>query len=199
MESSFGHALRVAPGDGKQTRDADRTAHDPAGAVVGQFLDAWIRSGRGFRGRQIWQMHTFPDGERIDRIRYLLLRELVYGDRRRLSDLAVAVGLTRSHASRVVDDLVRRGLATRTVPDNDRRVVIVGGTPAARDLMAEIDGHSRELIAQRLGVFTCEEAALFSALFGRFADEVLRWSAGVEPRSDRQARRVPGGDADAGT
>lgn len=160
--------------------DDGATAHDPDGPVIGQFLNAWIRSERGFRGRQVWRLHTAEDGTGIDRVRYLILRELVHGGPRRLSELADNLAMTTSHASRVVDSLVRRGLAERSIPEGDRRVTLVSVTGTGRDLLGGIDDTSRRLIADRLAVFTDEEAAQLSDLFDRFATEVMRWSTTVQ-------------------
>lgn len=178
MESSGGRTAR------------QRAALTPDDDTVTRFLDAWIRSGRAFRGRQVWELHRAPDGSRVDRLRYLALRELVHGGPRRLTEIADILSMTRSHASRMVDSLVRRGLGERTVPDGDRRVTLISATPTARALLAEIDADSRQLIADRLAGFSPAEAATFSTYFSRFADEVERWSQSVpaatsEPFDDR--------------
>jgi DNA-binding MarR family transcriptional regulator len=161
------------------------TALDPDAEHVVKLLNSWIRSELAFRGRQVYRLHTAEDGTGIDRVRYLILRQLFHGGPRRLSDLADAVTLTPSHASRVVDSLVKQGLVDRTVPDGDRRVTLLSVSDDGRALMEVIDAQARRLIAERLACagFTQAEAARFGEYLERFADETERWAASVRGES----------------
>ena len=153
---------------------------------VAALLDAWVRSELAFRGHRVEQLHTAHDGTGIDRVRYLILREIFYGGPGRLSYIAERVSLTPSHASRVVDSLVRRRLIERTVPDGDRRVKMLSLSPDGRDLMGRIDAQGRELLAERLTCagFSSREATEFSGYFQRFAAETERWSTSLPATAD---------------
>jgi DNA-binding MarR family transcriptional regulator len=162
----------------------DDAVHDPSSEIVTQFLNAWIRAAKGFRGHEMWGLGDTKRAPGIDRVRYLVLRELVHGPQRRLNELAERLTMTPSNLSRIVDHLVGRGLASRTVPFGDRRVTLISATPSARELMAAIDRDAREHIARRLTVFAPEEAEHFSDLFERFADEVERWAGDYDAGGD---------------
>lgn len=184
MESSCAklRTMSVTP----QDEDVD-SGFDPDAPAVVKLLNSWIRSEMSFRGRQVYRLHTAEDDTGIDRIRYLILRQLVHDGPGRLSDVAEAVSLTLSHASRVVNNLVELGLVARTVPDVDRRVKMLDVTAKGRDLMRTIEGNSRQLIAERLACagFTDDDAIRFADYYEWFANETQRWAA--ELRSVRDA------------
>jgi MarR family transcriptional regulator for hemolysin len=151
-------------------------ASDPD--AVGTFLRGWVRAERAFRGREVWRHHAAPDGSTLDRVRYLVIRELVHGGPRRLSDLADLIGVTPSHGSRVVDSLVHHGLVVRTVPDGDRRVTVISVPPPARELLRVMDDERRELIAHPFSAagFSPKETLKLALDLQRFADEAERWA-----------------------
>lgn len=66
------------------------------------------------------------------------------GNTIRMGDLAELVLVTTSGVTRVVDRLVEAGLVERVRPDNDRRVVTVSMTPAARRRFEKRPPYTRE-------------------------------------------------------
>lgn len=71
-----------------------------------------------------------------------------------------------SNASRLVDKLVDKGLATRTVCPNDRRAVDVKITDAGLNLLTELDARQTEW-EQRLTSLSAEEAEQLSVLLDK--------------------------------
>jgi DNA-binding MarR family transcriptional regulator len=150
------------------------------------IIGAWIKSERYFQRSNVWPIQTARDGLRLDRLDYVLLRELIYGGPRRLSDLARVISLTNSHTSRVVDNHVRRGLLSRTVPDDDRRVTIIDVSPTGRAVGRAVEDEFKGLLAARLANFDEPDIVKFAELFTRFSDEVAGW-AEESARADQPA------------
>ncbi|GAA3749598.1 DNA-binding MarR family transcriptional regulator [Spinactinospora alkalitolerans] len=69
----------------------------------------------------------------------------------RMQDLAAGMHLSQSALSRTVARLERRGLATRTMCENDRRAMFVAVTDTGRDLHALARPTHRSVLAEHLG------------------------------------------------
>lgn len=76
---------------------------------------------------------------------------------RTLSEISVAVGLSMSAASRMIDSLVKEGLVTRKEGETDRRQKLLANTPAATRLI-ERAGAERVRTVQRAAAHLPEEA-----------------------------------------
>ena len=57
-----------------------------------------------------------------------------------MKDLSLAVGVDSSTMTRMVDQLVDKGLVVRKTDEKDRRLVRIGLTPAGRKLHRELNG-----------------------------------------------------------
>jgi len=145
-------------------------------AAVAGVLDAWVRAARAFAAAGVYPVDTGIPGVRLERPAYTMLRELDQHGPRRLGDLAMASNLGVSHASRLVEGLVRDGLVERTVPADDRRVTILAATPSGKQAARRIEQQFHGLITARLGDFLDQEVLDFAMLFQRFADELVEWS-----------------------
>jgi DNA-binding MarR family transcriptional regulator len=88
------------------------------------------------------------------------LSVIVREERLTLSQLAVAERVQPPTITRVIDSLERKGLATRTPSDQDRRVAFVEPTPAGRALVDTIRRRRDAYLARRLRKFSAEERAL---------------------------------------
>lgn len=66
--------------------------------------------------------------------------------------------------TRLVDRLVRAGLARRARTPDDRRVVLVRITPRGLDLLARLDGPTSSLVRSRLSHLSRSELAALSRL-----------------------------------
>ena len=96
------------------------------------FTDAWeafFRATRRARGRSTGPL----EGTRLSLAQYQLLEALRAAPRLPVSELATTAGVAPPTATRMLDALVRDGLAERTRCEKDRRVVHIALTAAGRD------------------------------------------------------------------
>src|SRR5215218_1125168 len=141
-------------------------------AVSGdEFTQAWeafFRATRRARGRSSGPL----DGTRLSLAQYQLLEALRATPRLPVSELAATAGVAPPTATRMLDALVRDGLAERTPGERDRRVVLVSLTPAGReavDAAAERVAAARARVRDHLTPAEQEQAA---ALLRRLASIV---------------------------
>ncbi len=85
--------------------------------------------------------------EDVTLAQYRVLIELASRGPQRLADLATALGVDRSTATRMCDRLVRKRLVHRRRMNDDRRGVRVSLTPAGGELVAEVSRRRRAEIA----------------------------------------------------
>jgi DNA-binding MarR family transcriptional regulator len=109
-----------------------------AGAVLTvpddtEVIEAIIHASRAMVGIAIRSLTDCGDGDAVTLPQYRTLVVLSESGPRRLADLADALGVSPSTATRMCDRLVRKGLITRTRDELDRREV---------NLMVTADGRS---------------------------------------------------------
>jgi DNA-binding MarR family transcriptional regulator len=100
------------------------------------FTEAWetfFRATRRARARSAGPL----DGTRLSLSQYQLLEALRVTPRLPVSELAASAGVAPPTATRMLDALVRDGLAVRTPCTDDRRVVHIALTDAGREAVAE--------------------------------------------------------------
>ena len=102
----------------------------------------------------------------------------------RMSDLAEALRIDPSTATRAVQRLVSSGLAVRTTNDDDGRVVMVEITDAGRTRHADVNVRRGLLMTHMLAAFTPEERPLLADMLERFVSAVDEF---VEQRADAHA------------
>ena len=90
--------------------------------------EAFSRATRRARGRAAGPLA----GTRLSLAQYQLLEGLRAAPEMPVSELAVAAGVAPPTATRMLDGLVRDGLAERRPAGHDRRVVLISLTPAGR-------------------------------------------------------------------
>ena len=90
----------------------------------------------------------------------------------RMSDLAEALHVDPSTATRAVQRLVRIDLATRGADLDDGRVVIVRATEAGRKLHHEVDRRRGYVISRLMSAFTKDERTDLADLLTRFVDQL---------------------------
>jgi len=130
--------------------------------------EAFFRATRRARSRATGPL----DGTRLSLAQYQLLEALRSTPRLPVSELAASAGVAPPTATRMLDGLVRDGLAERTPCERDRRVVLVSLTPAGReavDAAAERVAAARARVRDRLTPAEQEQAA---ALLRRLASIV---------------------------
>lgn len=90
----------------------------------------------------------------------------------RMSELAEALRVEPSTATRAVQRLEKAGLARRRQSTADGRVVKVEITPAGADVHRTVAARRTELFTHILGNFSAEELPIFVALLERFVVSV---------------------------
>ncbi len=110
---------------------------------------------------------------------YRALVELAARGPQRLADLAAALGVDRSTATRMCDRLVRKQLVQRRRISTDRRGVRISLTPAGRALVEEVTRRRRVEIAQILRRMPRADRASALRALRVFAD-----AAGEVPEQD---------------
>ena len=105
-------------------------------ATADEFSLAWeafFRATRRARGRSTGRL----EGARLSLAQYQLLEKLRATPRLPVSELAASAGVAPPTATRMLDPLVRDGLAERIPCTDDRRVVHIALTGAGREAVAE--------------------------------------------------------------
>ena len=129
--------------------------------AVDEFTDAWeafFRATRRARGRSTGPL----EGTRLSLAQYQLLEALRAAPRLPVSELASSAGVAPPTATRMLDALVRDGIAERTPCDQDRRVVHIALTEegrAAVQAAAERVSAGRARVRDRLTAAEQEQAA----------------------------------------
>lgn len=93
---------------------------------------------------------------------------LVQAEAWRMGDLADALRVDPSTATRAVERLVRSGLAERTAASGDKRVVMVSVTPAGRERLHTIAGVRDQMLDRILSRYTADERLVLADYLERF-------------------------------
>ena len=111
------------------------------------------------------------------------LSVLVFGGACTLGELARAEDVSGPTMTRIVDGLVRLGLAERTGHPDSRRQVLISASNEGRDLMLEARARRLEVIADALGTLPNDDqqavvraAAALRTLSARIPDSADRLS-----------------------
>jgi len=107
---------------------------------------------------------------------YQLLEALLQTPRLPVSELAASAGVAPPTATRMLDALVRDGIAERTPCDRDRRVVQVTLTEGGRDAVAaaaERIGAARARVRDQLSAAEQKEAAALLRRLATIMEEQL--------------------------
>ena len=86
------------------------------------------------------------------------------------ADLAAALAVNPSTATRMCDRLVRKGLVRRHRQAGDRRTVRIALTPAGRDLVADVTKRRRAELVRLLGRLPQAQHEPVIAAFQAFAE-----------------------------
>jgi DNA-binding MarR family transcriptional regulator len=101
--------------------------------------------------------------------------------------LSRALGIHRSAAVALVDDLEQRGLAERRRDPDDRRAYALYLTPQGREVLAELQRVAEEDEAELLTALNASERSQLISLLQRVA-ESQGLTAGVHPNLDPRER-----------
>jgi DNA-binding MarR family transcriptional regulator len=174
----------MAGGNGGPDGGGPVTGRSDVDLATPADLDVAVRLGRAWRelrrggSNSVVRDYFFGNGE--DALEYgqmdtldVLIREPSW----RMTDLAVALRVDPSTATRAVQRLVSTGLVERTTDLVDGRVVIVRITDAGRDLHRRIDIRRGYVLARLMSAFTVDERTALAELMSRFVtalDEVVK-------------------------
>ena len=109
--------------------------------------------------------------------RFRLLDVLLRADpatRMGISEIAEAIGVDQPRASRLVNEAVERGLATRRADERDARRSVVELSAAGRSMLQSAHANRRTAVTDALAGFSADEVATFSALLARFVANLPR-------------------------
>lgn len=100
----------------------------------------------------------------------------------RMSELAEALRVDPSTATRAVQRLERSGLAERKPSDQDGRVVIVSATPHGLERHAAIECRRREMMSSMMAEFSYGERRELAELLDRFVASLDHFSGRLVDR-----------------
>jgi DNA-binding MarR family transcriptional regulator len=135
-------------------------------APVDEFVAAWegfFRAVRRAKGRA----SARPPADGLSLAQYHLLAPLADGAPLTVRALAEAAAVAPPTATRMLDCLVRDGLATRRPSSEDRRCVTVDLTPSGRDALAVTGEALAEMRARIAGSLSESERPQAAALLRR--------------------------------
>ena len=144
-------------------------------ATADEFSLAWeafFRATRRARGRSTGPL----EGTRLSLAQYQLLEALRARPRLPVSELAASAGVAPPTATRMLDALVRDGLAERTPCQQDRRVVHIALTPEGREAVhaaAERVAAGRARVRDQLSPAEQEQAAALLRRLSAVVEEQL--------------------------
>ena len=90
-----------------------------------------------------------------------------------MSELGSELDVPMSTATRIVDGLVRGGMAERFNDPTDRRVVRVGMSKSGRELYEAGTAYNKQRIAKLLKNFTAEEQAQLLKLMNKLFEALV--------------------------
>jgi DNA-binding MarR family transcriptional regulator len=143
---------------------------------------AWKELRRG-AAMSILRDHMFGAGkDALEPGQVDTLDLLVQQDAWRMSDLAEALRVDPSTATRAVQRLERTGLASRAPSTDDGRVVMVSATPLGRRRHEAIDESRRVAMSTILGPFSPDERQELAALMHRLVESLDAFAARLVDR-----------------
>ena len=141
-------------------------------ALAVRIGQAWIEIRRGAAMGAL-QKHLFGSGEdALEQGQMDTLDLLAQRCDWRMSELAEALRVDPSTATRAIQRLVNVGLASRRPCGTDGRVVMVAITRAGLDRHAEVAARRSEVMRHMLSAFTAAERSLLTELLERFVASI---------------------------
>jgi DNA-binding MarR family transcriptional regulator len=146
-----------------------------------ELVDAVLGASRALVAVAARSLATVAEDVSLAQYRFLVV--LASRGPERLADLATAVGVDRSTATRMCDRLVRKRLVTRRRSQEDRRTVRISLTQTGGELVSEVTRRRRAEIAaivQRIPVSHRDAVLVALRAFADAAGEVPEqdWSLG---------------------
>jgi DNA-binding MarR family transcriptional regulator len=140
----------------------------PEGEVPDDLVDTVLAASRALVA--VAARSLAAAGDEVTLPQYRTLVVLAARGPQGTADLAAALAVNPSTATRLCDRLVRKGLVRRDRQAGDRRTVRIALTPAGRDLVAAVTRRRRTELARLLGVLPQAQHEPVIAAFQAFAD-----------------------------
>lgn len=119
-----------------------------AHSLPDEVVDAVVTASRVLVGVALRSIASVSDDVTLQQQRALVI--LVSRGPQRIADIAAALGVEPSTATRMAERLERRGLATRSADDTDRRAVRLSATDAAHELVIQVTRKRRAEVREIL-------------------------------------------------
>jgi len=149
--------------------------------AIAAIAFAWRELRRG-AGSSAIRDKLFGEGDSaLDPGQVDTLDLLVERDSWRMGDLAEALRVDPSTATRAIQRLEKLDLARRSALPTDGRVVTVSATPAGRQRHAIIGERRFKAMSQILSRFTADELVVFAELISRFVNSIDDVATTFEP------------------
>jgi len=128
-----------------------------------ELCDQWVIVPHGLTVSQGYTLLTFHPQEAVS-----------------MSDLSESMGLANSTMTRMVDQLVRRGLVQRKPDDRDRRVILVGLTSKGREVRSALEMEFQEFFKLVLQEIEEEERSAVLDAMEKMFDAVGKVASACE-------------------
>jgi DNA-binding MarR family transcriptional regulator len=139
----------------------------PANAAPDDLVDTVLAASRALVA--VAARSLAAAGDEVTLPQYRALVVLAVSGPQGTADLATALAVNPSTATRMCDRLVRKGLVRRHRQPGDRRTVRIALTPAGRVLVAAVTKRRRAELARLLGVLPQAQHEPVIAAFQAFA------------------------------
>lgn len=123
-------------------------------------------------GHRMHQMLRRAAGSEIDHAGYLVLRRIQLEGPTRITDLADAMGVEPSTASRHVQALEDEGWLVKKAQTADRRVILADVTPSGLAVVERVETERHRIFDRALADWSDAEVDRFVELFERFANDL---------------------------
>lgn len=137
----------------------------PAGGA--DAVDAVLAASRALVGVAASSISVLEDEVTLPQFRALVL--VSDGRATAPGDLAAALGVHPSNATRVVDRMVAKGLLERTPATDDRRVVTLTLGPKGRSALRRVTARRQAEVEAVLGAMDPDRAVMVAEALGEFA------------------------------
>ena len=124
---------------------------DELGPLAEELSQRWRELGRTLASRRMLASLQAGGPSPLTPTKLYALDVLAESGELRIGELAERVGLDETSATRMVDRLETAGIAERRNKAGDRRVTIVGLTPAGAELVAKISARRQLFFCEVLG------------------------------------------------
>jgi DNA-binding MarR family transcriptional regulator len=146
---------------------AGQAPGEPAGAAPDELVDTVLAASRALVAVAARSLTVAGDEVTLPQYRALVV--LAARGPRGTAELAAALAVSPSTATRMCDRLVRKGLVRRTRRAGDRRGVRIALTPAGRGLVAQVTRRRRAELARVLATLPEEQREPMITAFRAFA------------------------------